>query len=51
MAATYSLNIQNSNNDGTLFSLRNIKIIKKIKKIFLGNFSADSLDSGPFFDN
>ena len=48
MAATYSLNIQNSNNDGTLFSLRNIKI-KKIKN--LGYFSADSLDSGPFFDN
>ena len=46
----FSLNIQNIKIDGSLFSLRNIKMMKKMKILFL-NFSADSLDSGPIFDN
>ena len=40
----FSLNIRNSKNDTTLFSLRNMKIMPKL-------FSAGSLVCGPIFDN
>ena len=43
----FSLNIQNIKNEGTLFSLRNIKIMQKMQKMQKKwNFSADTLDSG-----
>ena len=46
----FSLNIQNIKNEGSLFSLRNIKIMPKMQKRNW-SFSADSLDSGPILDN
>jgi len=42
---TFSLNIHNNKNYGPLFSLRNIKYVKKMLK------NLDSCDSGPILDN